>query len=81
MSEYAAKAAQLQAGNIHLIEGGSGSGSVRQPDVLRLKQDVPNIDVYSGEVVPSNYRRIFGWMTPRAARRACAPGLLDGLRP
>jgi peptide/nickel transport system substrate-binding protein len=64
VTEYAAKIAQLQAGNIHLIEGGSGSGSVQQPDVLRLKQDAPNLDVYSGDVVPSNYRRIFGWMTP-----------------
>ena len=64
IGEYAAGLAQLQAGNIHMIQGGSGAGSVRQPDVLRLKEDVPDINLYHGELAPSGYRRIFGWQTP-----------------
>ena len=64
IAEYASSLAQLQAGNIHMIQGGSGAGSVRQPDVLRLKEDVPDINLYHGDLAPSGYRRIFGWQTP-----------------
>jgi peptide/nickel transport system substrate-binding protein len=55
--EYAQALSQLKAGNLHRYD-------VLQPDVLTLKKDEPRLNMHEVGVVPSNYRRIFGWKTP-----------------
>jgi ABC-type transport system substrate-binding protein len=67
VSEYAAAASQFRAGNIHAtVYGPSGSIGflVRQEEVIPLKRDIPQLNLFLGEVNAIGNRTIFGWRTP-----------------
>src|SRR5437870_689109 len=50
ISEYAAALAQFQAGNIFSFGAYISGPGIRGEDVLRVKQDVPKISIYQGEI-------------------------------
>jgi peptide/nickel transport system substrate-binding protein len=66
VSEYAAAAAQFRNGNIHAsfyAPSGTVGFNIRQEEVLATKTDVPELNVFSGEVNAIGNRTIFGWKT------------------
>jgi peptide/nickel transport system substrate-binding protein len=59
VSEYAARLAQLKAGNIHALYGQS---RVNAEDVLVTKKDVPELLIYEDDVAFTSLHTAFGWL-------------------
>ena len=53
--EYTQIAAQLRAGNIYTYP------TIRQEEVLDFKRDIPDIGLYTGDILAVGNRTIFGW--------------------
>lgn len=58
VSEYAARLAQLKAGNIHALYGQS---RIRAEDILPTKKDVPDLQIYEDDVAFTSLHTAFGW--------------------
>jgi ABC-type transport system substrate-binding protein len=54
VTEYATGLAQFRAGAIYRYPG-------RGEDVLQLKKDVPQLELYQGEIAQQTYSAFFGW--------------------
>ena len=54
VTEYAQRLAQFKSGNLF-------SSDVRADDVVSLKREVPDINVYQGDVLAANGHVAFGW--------------------
>lgn len=54
VSEYATAVAQFRAGAIYRYP-------VRAEDVMSVKRDVPQLDIYQGDVAQQTYSAFYGW--------------------
>jgi ABC-type transport system substrate-binding protein len=63
VTEYAQMASQFRAGNLYVPLSPPASG-LRQEDILPVKKEVPDINLYQSQVQGIGNRLIFGWKTP-----------------
>ena len=59
VSEYAQQSAQFRAGNIHIT--GTNGFTVRQEEIVALKRDLPQVNLFASDFVATGNRVIFGW--------------------
>jgi ABC-type transport system substrate-binding protein len=67
ITEYSQQAAQFRNGNIMASvynSGGTMGFQCRQEEVLQMKKDLPQLNLYLGEINAIGNRTIFGWKTP-----------------
>ena len=59
LPDYAARQAQLEAGQIHFGRG--GNDIVRPTDILKIKQNTPDLEMYDAGTQPATSVITFGW--------------------
>jgi peptide/nickel transport system substrate-binding protein len=59
VSEYAARMAQFQAGNIYALYG---QARARAEDIISTKKDAPDVLIYEDDILSTSLHSAFGWL-------------------